>query len=209
MYDMIHPDEGDTSTVRSVFITDPDNKIRLSLTAPAFVDRNLIAILDDLGTARDLVSRGEFLEERVGDIGLVVLGTEDPALTPRTVLDAAGVLPDAGRKTLKGAIPGALVGAVLFGIVGAAIGGAPLAAGLAVGGAFFIGLSTAEWFYIIATRSTSAYEQSFVDSHVASLIAVSIHANDSRIIDRALEVLEKTGAIALSVDPDGTSRRLN
>ena len=31
---MIHPGEGDTSTVRSVFIIDPDNKVRLTLTYP-------------------------------------------------------------------------------------------------------------------------------------------------------------------------------
>ena len=33
LYDMIHP-AGDTSTVRSVFIIDPDNKLRLMLTYP-------------------------------------------------------------------------------------------------------------------------------------------------------------------------------
>ena len=34
LYDMIHPGEGDTSTVRSVFIVDPANKLRLMLTYP-------------------------------------------------------------------------------------------------------------------------------------------------------------------------------
>ena len=34
LYDMIHPGEGDTSTVRSVFIIDPKNKVRLTLTYP-------------------------------------------------------------------------------------------------------------------------------------------------------------------------------
>jgi alkyl hydroperoxide reductase subunit AhpC len=33
-YDMIHPGEGDTSTVRSVFIIDPKDKVRLTLTYP-------------------------------------------------------------------------------------------------------------------------------------------------------------------------------
>ena len=40
MYDMIHPGEGDTSTVRSVFIIDPANKVRLTLTYPKSVGRN-------------------------------------------------------------------------------------------------------------------------------------------------------------------------
>lgn len=42
---MIHPGEGDTSTVRSVFIIDPDDKIRLSLTYPKSVGRNFDEIV--------------------------------------------------------------------------------------------------------------------------------------------------------------------
>lgn len=51
LYDMIHPGEGDTSTVRSVFIIDPENKIRLSLTYPKSTGRNfdeIIRVLDSL-----------------------------------------------------------------------------------------------------------------------------------------------------------------
>lgn len=45
LYDMIHPGEGDTNSVRSVFIVDPDNKIRLTLTYPKSVGRNFEEIL--------------------------------------------------------------------------------------------------------------------------------------------------------------------
>jgi thioredoxin-dependent peroxiredoxin len=45
LYDMIHPGEGDTSTVRSVFIVDPKNKVRLILTYPKSVGRNFGEIL--------------------------------------------------------------------------------------------------------------------------------------------------------------------
>lgn len=34
LYDMIHPGEGDTSTVRSVFIIDPNDKVQLTDRAP-------------------------------------------------------------------------------------------------------------------------------------------------------------------------------
>lgn len=44
-YDMIHPGEGDTSTVRSVFIIDPKDKVRLTLTYPKSVGRNFDEIL--------------------------------------------------------------------------------------------------------------------------------------------------------------------
>jgi alkyl hydroperoxide reductase subunit AhpC len=45
LYDMIHPGEGDTSTVRSVFIIDPNNKVRLILTYPKSVGRNFDEIV--------------------------------------------------------------------------------------------------------------------------------------------------------------------
>lgn len=51
LYGMIHPGEGDTSTVRSVFIIDPSNKIRLILTYPKSVGRNfdeIVRVVDAL-----------------------------------------------------------------------------------------------------------------------------------------------------------------
>ncbi len=45
LYDMIHPNEGDTSTVRSVFVIDPNKKIRMTLTYPKSAGRNFDEIL--------------------------------------------------------------------------------------------------------------------------------------------------------------------
>ena len=45
LYDMIHPGAGDTSTVRSVFIVDPSNKVRLILTYPKSAGRNFDEVL--------------------------------------------------------------------------------------------------------------------------------------------------------------------
>ncbi len=45
LYDMIHPGESDTQAVRSVFIIDPDKKIRLTMTYPMNVGRNFDEIL--------------------------------------------------------------------------------------------------------------------------------------------------------------------
>lgn len=45
LYGMIHPGEGDTSTVRAVFIIDPKDKVRLTLTYPKSVGRNFGEIL--------------------------------------------------------------------------------------------------------------------------------------------------------------------
>lgn len=44
-YDMIHPNAGDTSTVRSVFLVDPADKVRLTITYPKSVGRNFSEIL--------------------------------------------------------------------------------------------------------------------------------------------------------------------
>ncbi|MFT7688853.1 MAG: alkyl hydroperoxide reductase subunit AhpC [Candidatus Azotimanducaceae bacterium] len=45
LYDMIHPGESVTATVRSVFIIDPKKKVRLTLTYPMSVGRNFDEIL--------------------------------------------------------------------------------------------------------------------------------------------------------------------
>lgn len=53
LYDMIHPGEGDTSAVRSVFIIDPAKRVRLTLTYPKSVGRNfdeILRVIDALQT---------------------------------------------------------------------------------------------------------------------------------------------------------------
>ena len=45
LYDMIHPNQSATAAVRSVFIIDPDKKIRLTMTYPMSVGRNFDEIL--------------------------------------------------------------------------------------------------------------------------------------------------------------------
>ena len=51
LYDMIHPSANATATVRSVFIIDPNDKVRLTLTYPASTGRNfdeLLRVVDSL-----------------------------------------------------------------------------------------------------------------------------------------------------------------
>jgi len=45
LYDMIHPGEDDTAAVRTVFIIDPDMKIRLTMAYPMTIGRNFSEIL--------------------------------------------------------------------------------------------------------------------------------------------------------------------
>ncbi|HET7397511.1 MAG TPA: peroxiredoxin [Intrasporangium sp.] len=59
LYDMIHPGEGDTSGVRSVFVVDPKNTVRLTLTYPKSVGRNFDEVLRAVD-ALQLTDRGPF-----------------------------------------------------------------------------------------------------------------------------------------------------
>jgi alkyl hydroperoxide reductase subunit AhpC len=45
LYGMIHPNELDSATVRSVFVIDPDKRVRLMIVYPAAVGRNFAEIL--------------------------------------------------------------------------------------------------------------------------------------------------------------------
>lgn len=51
LYEMIHPEANDKTTVRSVFIIGPDKKIKLTITYPASTGRNfkeILRVLDSL-----------------------------------------------------------------------------------------------------------------------------------------------------------------
>lgn len=54
LYEMIHPGESDTAAVRSVYIIDPNKKIRLMMTYPMSVGRNfdeILRVIDALQTS--------------------------------------------------------------------------------------------------------------------------------------------------------------
>lgn len=54
LYGMIHPGQSSTEAVRSVFIIDPDKKIRLTMTYPMSVGRNfdeILRVIDALQTS--------------------------------------------------------------------------------------------------------------------------------------------------------------
>lgn len=45
LYDMIHPNASETTTVRSLFIIGPDKKVKLMITYPASTGRNFVEVL--------------------------------------------------------------------------------------------------------------------------------------------------------------------
>jgi len=82
---MIHPGAGDTSTVRSMFIIDPDDKLRLTLTYPKSVGRNfdeIVRVLDALqATDRDAIATPADWRPRDRVIVSPDLSTEDAQST--------------------------------------------------------------------------------------------------------------------------------
>ena len=73
LYEMIHPSESKTAAVRSVFIIDPEKKIRLTMTYPMSVGRNfdeILRVIDalQLGDAKKIATPADW---RPGDTVLI------------------------------------------------------------------------------------------------------------------------------------------
>ncbi|GAA3047959.1 peroxiredoxin [Actinokineospora globicatena] len=81
LFGMIHPNEGDTSSVRVVYIIDPANKVRLTLTYPKSVGRNFDEILRALDALQltDRAAVSTPVDWRAGDRVIVppTVSTED------------------------------------------------------------------------------------------------------------------------------------
>lgn len=81
LYGMIHPNAGDTVTVRSVFIIGPDKKIKLMITYPQSVGRNfaeLLRVIDSLQlTAKHQVSTPA--DWKNGDDVIIIPAVSDEA----------------------------------------------------------------------------------------------------------------------------------
>jgi len=81
LYDMIHPNANNTLTVRSVFIIDPNKKLRLTLTYPASTGRNfdeLLRVIDSLQLT-DHYSVATPANWTDGDDCVIVPSITDPA----------------------------------------------------------------------------------------------------------------------------------
>ncbi len=94
LYDMIHPGESDTAAVRSVFIIDPNKKVRLTMTYPMNVGRNfdeILRVIDALQLA-DKSTVATPANWRPGDKVIIPLSVSDE--------QAAEKYPD-GYETLK------------------------------------------------------------------------------------------------------------
>jgi alkyl hydroperoxide reductase subunit AhpC len=82
LYDMIHPEANDTLTVRSVFVIDPNKKVRLMITYPASTGRNfdeILRVVDSLQLT-DSHSVATPANWKDGDDCVIVPSITDPAV---------------------------------------------------------------------------------------------------------------------------------
>jgi alkyl hydroperoxide reductase subunit AhpC len=80
LYDMIHPNASATTTVRSVFVIDPQKKIRLTLTYPASAGRNfdeILRVIDSLQLT-DQYSVATPVNWKEGEDVIIVPSLQDP-----------------------------------------------------------------------------------------------------------------------------------
>lgn len=81
LYDMIHPNASEKTTVRSVFVIGPDKKIKLTLTYPASTGRNfneLLRVIDSLQlTAYNQVATPADWKQGEDVIVIPAVSTED------------------------------------------------------------------------------------------------------------------------------------
>jgi thioredoxin-dependent peroxiredoxin len=81
LYDMIHPNASETSTVRSLFVIGPDKKVKLMITYPASTGRNfyeVLRVVDSLQlTANYSVSTPADWKHGEDVIVVTALSTED------------------------------------------------------------------------------------------------------------------------------------
>ncbi len=80
LYDMIHPEQSATATVRSVFLIDPQRKVRLILTYPMSTGRNfdeVLRVIDalQLTDAHTVATPGNW---KHGDDVIIPLTVQDP-----------------------------------------------------------------------------------------------------------------------------------
>ncbi|MFT4172476.1 MAG: peroxiredoxin [Rhodocyclaceae bacterium] len=80
LYDLIHPNASTTSTVRALFVIDPNKKIRLTITYPASTGRNfdeILRVIDSLQLTdkHSVATPGNWKQ---GDDVVIVPSLQDP-----------------------------------------------------------------------------------------------------------------------------------
>ena len=185
--------------------------VSVSQPEPVLLERNVMAVTDDVEQARAAVVALEDLEIDDARLGLVLLepphawGTEwhEPGHA-----DTEGVAKLAAIRAAIGAVIGAMSGGALVGLVAAAMGGG--STGLA--GAFVGALAGAVFGAIICVFAglggSTVYADTFVEDTDSHVCLVSLHTNDRDEAKAAHKRLSgRPWADLFDVDANGKARR--
>ncbi len=158
---------------------------------------NLVAITDDLETARVVALDFERITANDSDTTMLVLGHAVDRESTHEV-DPEGVTTHAARRTLLGGIPGAIVFALVIGLgVWLVTESGAATAGAAVGAAIFGFYSTAVWSFVIGTGQSEAYQQGFIDPDAADAVIVALHVEDHSLIEQARQAVSSENKVRL------------
>jgi hypothetical protein len=165
---------------------------------------NLVAVTDDIESARAVALDFERATDNVTDTTLLVLGHPVDRESKHQV-DPEGVTSHAARRTAVGGVPGAVICALIIGLgVWFVTESAAATAAAALGGAIFGFYVTAVWSFVIGTGQSPAYQQGFIDPDAADAIVVALHADDRALIDEARLAITRDDKVRLfDVDEQG------
>ena len=185
--------------------------VSVSQPEPVLLERNVMAVTDDVDQARAAVVALEDLEIDDARLGFVLL--EPPQVWDTEwhepgQADPEGATRLAAVRAAIGAVVGAVVGGALVGLVAAAMGGGSTGLAGAVVGAFTGATLGAIICVFAGLGSSTAYNDTFVESQDSHVCLVSLHTNDRDEAKAARKRLSgRPWADLFDVDANGKTRR--
>jgi hypothetical protein len=183
--------------------------VSVSQPEPVLLDRNVMAVTDDVEQARAAVIALEDLEVDDARLGLVVL---EPTWAPQGHdsghADQEGATRLVAERAAIGAATGAIAGAALIGLVAAGLAGGNSGLIGAVVGAVAGAVLGAIISVFAGMGGSDAQRGTFVEPHEIHVCLVSLHTNDREEAKVARKRLaDRDWADLFAVDANGKERR--
>ena len=185
--------------------------VSVSQPEPVLLERNVMAVTDDVDQARAAVVALEDLEIDDARLGFVLL---EPPHAWGTEWHEAGHTDPEGATRLAavraaiGAVVGAVIGGALVGLIAAAMGGGNTGLAGAVVGAFTGAVLGAIICVFAGLGGSTAYTDTFIDAKDSHVCLVSLHTNDRDEAKAARTRLSaRPWADLFDVDANGKTRR--
>ena len=189
--------------------------VSVSQPEPTLLDRNVVAVTDDLDQARQAVLTLEDLEIDDSRLGFVVLdGPYESAAWSHPEegdghTDSEGATRMVVTRAVVGGVFGAVVGALVIGLIATILGNGGTGLAGAIVGAFAGSVIGAIATVFSGMGGSDAYRQTFMTPTGSQICVVSLHTNDRAEADLARDRLAaKTWDGLLDVDARGHARKV-